>query len=265
MRRLVLTTLATAVLGTGCFVEGGSTGSIDLYWQFDRTLWTGQAVVYDAEASTPAGTGPCLESGVDTVVVRRPDGRSATVDCRNQGSQGVALDDLPSGRQTFTVTGYRGDLAVYRSSVVLEVPYGTSAQVPAYTVDVFGVRADLDVLFYFASASMVAIPGATCASEAIDSFTFDLYDGLGTVVVSTSMFQGGVQDCSDAGVGPGVALDGIDLDDYTIRARAWRTGVTAPIYDSCDTTANTTARFLHDGTDVGQSAWKVLVLYKSCP
>ena len=63
-----------------------------------------------------------------------------------------------------------------------------------------------------------------------------------------------------------VLLDqGIDLDAYTVRARGWRNGVTAPIYDSCDTTTNTTARFLHDGTDTGSAAWTVLVLYTSCP
>jgi len=266
MNRLALTALATAAMGTGCFVDNGSTGSVDLYWEFDRTTWDGHVVTYDPESAAPtSGSGACAQSGVDTVVVTRPDGRDATADCLNQGRQGVALDGLPSGRQPFTVTGYRNGLALYRTSVSLDVPSGTAGQVPAFTAPLQGIAANLDLLFYFADAHMVAIPGATCATEHVDTFTFDMYDRAGTKVVSTAMFPTHAVDCSDAGVGPGVALDGIDLDAYTLRARGWRNGVTAPIYDSCDATTNSTARFLHDGTDTGSAAWKVLVLYTSCP
>jgi hypothetical protein len=269
MSRLAMTTLAAAALGTGCFVPVdsgvGSTGSIDLYWQFDRTTWDSKLLLYDPEASAPAGTGACADSGVDTVVVRTPDGRDATVSCLQQGSQGVALDGLPSGRQPFTVTGWRNGVALYRTTVSLDVPFGTSTRVPAYTVDVYGVPDDLDVFFDFADASGRLLADPTCAGNGIDSFTFDMYDYAGSRVVSSSMFQGGAVACSDRSPGPGVSLDQLDRDRYTIRARAWRSGVAAPIFDSCDTTSNRSATFLHAGVDTGTAGWPVLVLYASCP
>jgi hypothetical protein len=271
MRTLAVTAaLATALAGTGCIVSTVEptppTGSVDVYWQFVRTAWDGSTFLYDPEASTPVGaTGSCPESGVDQVEVSWPGGGPIVVDCRRGGYQGMALDGVVAGRQLFTVTGYRGTRAVFSSSQYVDVLAGPPSSVVSATVDVYGVYADLDVFFEFADGLGV-IPGATCLSEGVDYFTFDVYDGVGTVVASTTMFGNQRLDCVDVAPGPGVALDAMDLDDLTIRARAWRIGTAAPIYDSCDTVANTSAAFPHYGTDTGSaSGWWVQVLYASCP
>jgi hypothetical protein len=268
MSRLALTAaLSLAALGSGCIITSAedSTGSVDLFWQFDRTTWDNHTVLYDPESATPGGTGACLESRVDEVVVTLPSGSQISVACRNQGSQGVALDGIGAGRRSFTLTGYRGGVALYRSTVQVDVLAGSPSSPVRYLADVFGIPDNLDVFFDFADPSGRVISGATCASEGVDFFTFNMFDRAGTAVVSTTMFPGQKQACSDASPGPGVALDAIDRDLYTIRARAYRNGVAAPIYDSCDTVQNTSATFLHDGADTSANGWAVLVLYTSCP
>jgi hypothetical protein len=238
---------------------------VDLFWQFVRTRWDATTVQYDPELGAPAGTGACATSGVDTVVVSLPDGGSVTSPCRNAGTQGVALDGIGAGRRTFVVSGLRGPTLLFRSSVQVDVVAGPPSAATTAVADVYGVYDNLDVFFYFATANGTNIPGSTCASEAVDYFTFDIYDGAGTKVVSTSMFATAQQPCTDVPPGPGVALDNIDRDNYTIRARAWRRGTLAPIYDSCDISPNTTAVWNHYGPDLGVHGWPVNLLYKSCP
>lgn len=267
MRTLALTaTLATALAGTGCIVTTDQpTGSVDLYWQFVRTTWDNQTLTYDPEASAPAGTGFCPESGVDTVDVRWAGGTLVTLDCRRAGVQGVALDGVPAGLVRFTLTGYRGSQALYRSSIDVNVLEGTPATAVSTVADVYGIPADLDVWFRFADAGGL-IPGATCFSEGVDYFTFSVIDSANTTVASTTMFAGGRVPCSDSTVYPGVALDQLDLDTYAIRARAFRVGTAAPIYDSCNTSPNTSAVFDHFGADIGVAGgWQVRVLYAACP
>jgi hypothetical protein len=268
MRTLAMTAaLVTALTGTGCIVSSTEpTGSVDLYWQFFRTTYT-QAVVppYDPWDNTPAGTGACVDSGVDEVRIDLPDGGQVTVGCLRSGTQGVALDGIFAGRRTFVVTGLRGGTPLYRSSVQVDVPAGPPTMATTAVADVYGLFGSLDLFFDFADASGALVPGATCANQAIDAFTFDVRDWFGTLVVSTSMFPGGEVVCSDAGSGPGVALDGIDFDRYTIRVRAWRNGTLAPIFDSCDTVFNTTAVWLHAAQDTGINGWPVRVLNASCP
>ncbi len=268
MRTLALTAaLATTLAGTGCIVTASDpmpTGTVDLFWQFVRTDWLGATYSYDPEAGAPAGTGSCAESGVDRVAVSWPSGSISDLECRRLGTQGVSLDGIPSGLTTFTVTGYRASRALYSSSVTVDVPFG-SATVPQRVVDVFGIPDHLDVFFDFADAGGGIIAGATCANQVIDFFTFNIFDGAGTLIVSTQMFSGQKQLCTDLSPGPGVALDAIDRDVYTIRARAYENGVAAPIFDSCDTVLNTSATFFHDGPDTGVNGWPVVVLFKSCP
>lgn len=269
MRTLALTAaLATALTGTGCFVSAsdpGPTGSVDLFWEFVRTDWSGNTFTYDPEASAPAGTtGACATSGVDRIAVSWPGGAINDLACRRAGTQGVSLDGVPSGPTRFTVTGYAGNRARYSTSVTVDVPVG-SASVPQRVVRVFGIPDNLDVFFDFAEANGVVVANNSCAGQTIDFFTFNIFDGTGRTIVSTEMFPGLKQPCTDLSPGPGVALDAIDRDDYTIRARAYRNGTVAPIFDSCDTVVNTSAHFTHDGPDTGANGWPVLVLYKSCP
>lgn len=258
--------LATALAGTGCIVTSSEpTGSVDLFWQFVRTKWDGTSLVYDQESLTPPGAnGTCPQSGVDTVTVTWPGG-SVTADCRRSGSQGVALDGVPAGLVPFTVTGYQGPHAVFRSTQTIDVPAGPPSAAVSRLVEVAALYDSMDVYFVFTDALGI-IPNATCASEGVDYFLFDIYDGAGTKVVSTSMFAGGKHACVEGFPGPGVALDGIDFDAYTIRAQAFENGFATPVFDSCDTVRNTSANFGHYATDTGATfGWKVNVQFGSCP
>jgi hypothetical protein len=230
MRRLALLLAAFAsVLGMGCVgTTTVPTGSVDLYWDFVRTApaQPGGFIVYDKSLGA-ARSGPCTESGVETVRVIPPGGQPIDVACVNSnGSQGITIDGVYAGNQTFRVIGYRtingASTAVYDSNVTVPVVGG---QANTFTADVAGVPGALDIFAYLDYSS-----GAytNCYDAYNPGFTFEVKDVFGTLITN------GTGTCPGTAPLPVLVSPGtLELDDYKVRLQGLDSTKGSVVFDSC--------------------------------
>ena len=263
MRALAMTAaVATALAGTGCGVgssSSGPTGTVNLYWAFDRSApaQPGGFVTYDASYGSPAATGTsgtCPESYVDTVRVSSAAG-TFDIGCTGPSgggwTQGAVVDLLPAGPNTIGLTGYRGSQAVYRSSVDVMVTANGVATVHAAMQ---GISAPLEAYAYLAFGPSPGTDYLTCADALVPNFTVQIFD-----VVSRKLIDDYSAGCSDplpAYVYPGP----LDLDDYTVRMKGY--DVTSPgllVFDSCDVALS------HFGPQVGAGGFTATLLTAPVP
>ncbi|HEY6001370.1 MAG TPA: hypothetical protein VIV57_00770 [Anaeromyxobacter sp.] len=237
MKRFALV-LAAAALGTGCTssTPAPAQGSVNLYWDFDRTApaQPGGFITYDPY---PGGTisGRCPQSAVDFVTVDTPSVPQVTVTCVYLTVQGVGVDGVDSGVQPFRVRGWRhvtgGDAVVYDQTFNLNVP---AAAAQSYTVHVTGVAALLDVFTYLAFGTPPGTLYPTCASATPASSIYppnldvEIRDAFGTLI------DQGSAGC--AGNLPAIVFSKLlDLDDYGVRVQGRRVEDNALVFDSCST------------------------------
>jgi hypothetical protein len=248
MNRMALA-LALATLGTGCIVTDGdpSYGDLNLYWEFVRTKADFTTVLYDPVDDAPAGTGACLDSGVDAIRITLPDGSFLDWECVYQGVQGVSLLGMPSGTYAIRVTGYRGAHALYESDVTVSVPEGYAG---SETAQVLGIPSNLDVYARFLSEDGV-VEYATCALAVVEEVSFALVDWAGTVVAS------GTVPCTDPAGVSYRGTDALDRDLYVVRMQGFVSETaTVPDFDSASTAITCTAQqFGHYGTDESWDVW----------
>lgn len=247
--------LAAALAASGCIIstDDHDTGSVNLYWDFLRYApdAPGAAsdgfVLYDGDL-VGTGDSACPESGVQTVDVTTPNG-TLTFPCTFAGVQGVTLDALPEGNVTVRVTGWRRDGGVDRvlwdGSFTVNV-VGRST-VDAY-VDVDPVAADLDVVAYLSFGPDQYY--ATCNEAQNPNVSYQLYDSLGTLVLTDTV---GCPAGASAFPLP-VIVSTLDLDTYTVRLQGFTGAAQTRTFDSCVSEANRFWAFDHYGTHVGQGA-----------
>ncbi len=239
---------AAALLGTGCISSTTTTttppqqyGSVNLYWSFEKyaPAAPGGVIGYDT-SHTGTANGPCAESAVETVTVSSPLG-TQTVSCvHTNGVQGLGLDGLPAGMQTFRLQGNRGAYVVYDTTVDLQVVAGTTATTAtSYDVVVQGTYAPFDAFAYLAYAPSSYY--ATCALADYPTVDYYVYDVHGNQVLTGSV------SCQDPATGfPVIAVNDLDLDNYTIRMTGW-TGPAPQVrtFDSCASDAAKLIAFDH--------------------
>jgi hypothetical protein len=259
MRRLALT-LATAVLASGCIIGDDDdhfvgAGSVIVYWDFIRNApaQSGGAVRYDSTLAG-TGTGPCAQSAVEVVTIDTAGAAQFVVDCVYQGVQGATLDLLPAGSQPFRIRGWRGDFAVYDTTVTLQV-IGNQVTDQG-VIDVGPVSAPIDLFADLAAGSPQAPTYyGSCAQADVPNITFELFDSYGTMIDSD------VAGCSDPLPAPVFAGD-LDLDNYTVRMRG--TATQGPfagqaVFDSC------AVGFDHFVPQIGVDGVAVLLLTQPVP
>jgi len=225
MKRLAVV-LAASLLGTGCIVSDDSgLGTVNLYWDFARhaPAQQGGFLFYDEDLS---GTGDqsCDQSAVESVRVVPPVGGAVDVTCVFGGVQGITFFDMPDGAQPFRVTGYRGGITVFDSSVTVSV---RSDAVTDAVIDVVGVSAPLDLFGDLATG----VPPAeqfylTCAEASNPDITFEINDVFGSAIDS------GTVGCTDPLPAP-VFSSSLDLDDYKVHMQGNRRSDGALLFDSC--------------------------------
>ncbi len=239
---------AAALLGIGC--TSSSTpepGSVNLYWSFQKyaPAQTSGHIDYDTSFMGTAN-GPCAESAVETVTVFSPAGQQ-TVDCvHTNGVQGLGIDGLPAGTQTFRLQGNRSGLVVYDSTVNLDVVAGTTAaNATSYDVVVQGTFAPFDAFAYLSYAPTQYY--LTCASALNPTVDYTVYDVHGNAVLADSVL------CQDPANGfPVISVNDLDLDNYTIRMTGW-TGPAPQVrtFDSCTSDALKLLAFDHFDAQTG--------------
>lgn len=235
MRTLAL--VLAAVLGTGCIVtdDDPEVGLVNLYWEFIRNAPAQQAgfIVYDGDPWTGTVTGACPQSGVDAVRIDSGVGR-IDVNCQEFNPQdgvsvqGVSIGGLREGPQTIRVTGYRGDLVVYTSTVQVNVIANSAVEAFA-SVEPVSAEIDLFADFSDVTSGGAELPLADCATAGLPNVAFVVADVFGTVIVD------GEVGCSDP-LPAIVALETLDLDDYVVRMQGIETiGPNAGLltFDSC--------------------------------
>lgn len=241
MKRLTALALAFAFLGTACdsddhdHVFVGDFADTILYWEFVRNApaQPGGAVLYDPYDVAPqSGSAICFESDVDLVEVTTPVG-SYFFDCVWEGVQGATLEAMPRGTYTYTVTGWRGDVATYRSSVAITVN-ANGEQTP---VQVVGIPAPVDLFAYFRYGAggdgrydtQDDLFYATCDEALRPDVAFDVYDSLGTLVARD------VAGCPAGGRADPlpVFVDELDLDSYAVRMAGYDAAQRL-LFDSCE-------------------------------
>jgi hypothetical protein len=244
--------LVLATLGTGCIItdsDGGyyGYGDLNLYWEFVRTRADLTTVLYDPVDSAPAGTGSCVDSGVDVIRVTLPDSTYFDWDCRYQGVQGVTLQGVPSGSVQIRVTGYRGVTALYDSTMTVSVPDGA---VGSATAQVYGIPSNLDVYARFLDQDGT-VEYATCALAVVEEFTYALVDWAGTVVAS------GTVSCTDPAGVSFRAGQALDRDLYAVRMQGFVSPTaTEADFDSASTVFACAAQeFAHYGVDDSWDVW----------
>lgn len=220
--------LAAALAASGCFItdDTPSQGSVNLYWDFVRNAPAQPAgyVIYDQDL-VGVGDQACAESGVETVDVTSPAG-TLTFPCTYSGVQGVTLDLLPAGNQTFRVRGWRTDGGVERllwdHTVTAQVVGGRTVDV---YVDVEPLSADIDVFAYFTYGANQDY--GSCAAAESPVVTYDVFDSWGTKILTTSA---GVA-CTAYPL-PAI-VDRLDLDYYSIRLKGFTGAPSVRTFDSC--------------------------------
>jgi hypothetical protein len=244
MKRLAALTLTFAFLGTGCIIDAddddfavGDYADTVVYWEFVRhaPAQTGGEVLYDPyDVPLQSGNTVCAESDVDTVEVTTPV-ESFVFDCVYAGVQGATLQAMPRGTHNYTITGWRGNVAAYRSTVAITV----DANGELNPVAVEGVSAPIDLFAYFrfgpGGDGRYGTPDdglyTTCDEATRPDVLFDVYDSFGTLIVS-----------DDAGCPTGmradplaVFADALDLDRYDVRMAGYNASQQL-VFDSCTQT-----------------------------
>ena len=237
---------AAALLGTGCVVSSDSpppVGSVNLYWSFQKFAPAQTSGHIDYDTTYVGANGRCPESAVDEVTVDSPVGQT-TVACVHAGVQGLGIDGIPAGTQTFRVRGYRGADLVYDTSVNLQVVAGTTSNTASsYYVAVEGTWARLEAFAYLSFAPNTYY--ATCASALFPTVDYDVYDIYGNAVITGSVL------CQDPATGFPVIGEDLDLDNYTIRMTGWTGSPAVRTFDSCASDALKLLAFDHFGAQTG--------------
>jgi hypothetical protein len=254
MKRIALFAAAVSMLGTGCTVttDNGTNpgvGTVNFYWQFERTKLDRTTVVYDPSTGVFTGSGTCPKSDIDTVKVQLPDGSIQTFSCITQGVQGIQINGLPAGSQTFQLSGYRGGVELYWAQQTVNVPDGASV---SQDVSLFGLTGALDVFPIFSDAVGQPLPQYSGTCNDVSTLNYVLEDSARTTIASGSV------PCTGAGTirfsGPTV----LDLDTYTIRLQGFIGASTVETFDSETPPACAAQSFNHFGAnDTGGSGWAV--------
>jgi hypothetical protein len=244
MKRFAALTLTTALLGSGCiydadddeFDDGGDAfADTIVYWDFVRNA-PAQArgeVLYDPyDVPTTLPSGICRESDVDTIELRTPVGENFFFDCVWDGVQGATLLAMPRGTHDYTLIGWRGDVAAYRSTVALTVDLPGEQ----HGIDVEAVSAPIDLFAWFrfgdGSDNQYGTPDdqyyATCGEAGCPDVFFDVYDSFGTLILrDAARCQAGTR----ADPLP-VFVGDLDLDNYEVRMAGYN-AADQLVFDSC--------------------------------
>lgn len=252
---------AAALLGTGC-VSSSSTpppppryGSVNVYWDFVRNApgSQGGVIVYD-DTDTGSPDGACDDSSVEIVEVTSPVG-TTTVSCVYAGVEGVGIDGIPAGIQTFRFRGWRGDYLVYETTVNLDVHADMTMD---YTdIDLGGVSATLEMfgdLYNTGTAQYYANCGAATpvSSNYPPNVEYFVNDVWGNPV------EHAVVSCG-AALPSFVFSDQLDLDNYDVRMQGRRVEDGALVFDSCWLPLD------HFAADTGANAFQAVLLTNPIP
>lgn len=235
MNRIAPITLAVALAGTGCIVDSHDDGGyyddvadVIVYWDFLRYAPASPNadrngfVLYDPyDIGTTLPNGMCAESGVEVVDVDTPAG-TFSFDCVYDGVQGATLLDMPRGTYNYTITGWRGDVAVYRTTVAITNDVSGTQN----GIDVDPVSAPIDLFAYLRYGTDLYYQ--TCNEAQNPTITYRVWDSAGTLVLD------------DAVACPGTAvadplpvfIGDLDLDDYTVRMQGLNAS-SQVVLDSC--------------------------------
>jgi len=241
------------------------TYDLTLFWSFERHVRGQQPVLYDGNP-LPGGTdsGPCSQSGVDTVAVYNADGTplypsGSDVDCVYGGIQGATYPGFSPGTYDLIVTGYRNGVALYENAIRVDV---TTSGADAYDVSVPGIPDDLDIYAAFVD-STGAVYWTTCRAAGVSTLEFNLIDGAKTTVDAGSI---ACEDPppTDQSRPPRLSYrsavgDGLDRDDYTI----WMRGLDpsgAVLFDSTPPNCADPG-FQHLGSDTSPAEGWLVGLY----
>lgn len=250
--RLVALTAAAALLGTGCFVSTtdpippppGQVGDANVFWSFLRSAPAspGGFVEYDASLAAVNAQGICPESDVDTVRVTSAAGTrdvACTGPIPGGYSQGITIFNLPAGPNAVTLTGYRGGVAVYRSTTSVNVLANATVD---KVVPVQGISAALDVYAYL-TFGLSNTDYLTCGGAGNPNVDYWIWDSAGTLV------EQGSSGCSNPL--PTFTFTGfVDLDNYTVRLQGTPPGGSLT-FDSCAVARD------HFGTETGAGGWTI--------
>ncbi|WP_242340545.1 MULTISPECIES: hypothetical protein [Anaeromyxobacter] len=262
MRRLALI-LATAVVASGCIVGDDNhrtlppsgVGSAIVYWDFLRNT-QGGTVLYDDATLTHTGTGACAQSAVEVVTIDAAGLPQFVVDCVYQGVQGATLDGLPAGSPSARIRGWRGNYAVYETTVALHVIAG--AETDQGIVDLDAVRAPMDLFAYLAlGPAQAPTDYRSCAEAGWPNVSYEVRDSYGTRV------DANVVGCSDP-LPTTVFAGDLDLDNYTVRMQGIATQGPSSgqvVLDSC------TVPFDHFAAQIGDAGFAPTLVTPppSCP
>jgi hypothetical protein len=169
------------------------------------------------------------------------------------GVQGTTILDVPEGLRSFTITGWRGNTAVYRHTVSLDVARGLS-DVEGYRVDVEPITAPIDLFAYLYSVEADRFY-TTCTEAGRPDIFYDVYDSFGTLILSEEAA------CTATTIADPVLVyaNDLDLDNYTVRMAGYTTFVD-PVFDSC------TQAFDHFSAQTGEAGIAItLDTPPSCP
>lgn len=188
MNRIAAVALA-ALAAAACGPTSPPLVEVTIWWEFDRnTLIDGVPgfVPYDTRVNWPPGTGsgPCVESGVDFVIVFDNAGNqlSPPVPCINQSVQGVVVTGFQTP-STYWVEGWRNGVSVplYRGQVLIDglapLPFPWSG-----TVIAAGIASPLTIDMILADAGSGPAGYRTCGQAGVDQFQGWVEDGFGTLV-----------------------------------------------------------------------------------
>jgi hypothetical protein len=261
VRRALVALLLVSLAGCDYDDDPPATRSVVLYWDFLRHTQTAAGnLVYDANVNVGGGDAACVESGVEVVQITDPTGQIVNpefpdVPCVFQGVQGVQIDFVPLGRQVWTLTGYRGSVPTFATTVTLDI-VGNLANV--FDTRLEGIQDDLDLSARFLDATGTA-EFPSCAAAGVQTLDFVLVDGIGTVVAA------GQVPCGTPPVVPFRVASGtaVDRDTYSVRMKGFRPPDPLQTFDS-ETTALAPqcipVTFDHHGPQAGPSGVGV-VLY----
>jgi hypothetical protein len=179
---------AAVLVAAGCGPAPVPLTEVTIWWEFDRhTLIDNVAsfVPYDTNVNQPPGTnGRCPQSGVDTVVVYDVNGNplSAPTPCVNQGVQGVVVPGF-QGPNTYVIEGWRDGVSVplYRGEVTIDGLAPPPSPPYSGTAIAGGISNDLTIDMILADPSNPA-GYATCGLARVDQFQGWVEDGFGTLI-----------------------------------------------------------------------------------
>ncbi len=213
---------AAALLGTACGSSSPPpppTGSLDLGWTFQRYRLTDQSWL----------TYSCAIAGVNNVVVSSSTGQSFGVPCSDSVGDGATIHGVWTGAQNIVVTGRRdGDALFVSDPVPVTIAQGQLTQVQT-PVPAAGIPGNIYVYANFLDQFGAAVPNwVSCGNVQITSLTYEIRDYAESVIASGSV------SCADPAGVSFVGTDALDLDNYAIRMKAYRTTnqVTTQIFDS---------------------------------